>query len=67
MNLLNVSSWLQHYSSCLDMCLRKGSTVAAELGIRAMPTFLLYKDGKKFNEVVGADPKRVEAAVQTVL
>ena len=30
--------------------------VAQELGIRAMPTFLLFKDGEKVGEVVGANP-----------
>jgi len=38
--------------------------VAQELGIRAMPTFLLFKDGEKVGEVVGANPKALEAAIQ---
>jgi len=37
--------------------------VAQELGIRAMPTFLLFKDGEKVGEVVGANPKALEAAI----
>jgi len=37
--------------------------VAQELGVRAMPTFLLFKDGEKLNEVVGANPKALEAAI----
>ncbi|KAI9762067.1 MAG: Cytoplasmic thioredoxin isoenzyme 2 [Candelina submexicana] len=37
--------------------------VASELGIRAMPTFLLFKDGEKVGEVVGANPKALEAAI----
>jgi hypothetical protein len=37
---------------------------AQELGIRAMPTFLLFKDGEKVAEVVGANPKALEAAIQ---
>ncbi len=37
--------------------------VAAELGVRAMPTFLLFKDGEKVGEVVGANPKALEAAI----
>ncbi|KAI8333123.1 thioredoxin [Chlamydoabsidia padenii] len=28
--------------------------VAAEVGVRAMPTFAFYKDGQKVDEVVGA-------------
>ncbi|KAF2272983.1 thioredoxin-domain-containing protein [Westerdykella ornata] len=38
--------------------------VAQELGIRAMPTFLLFKNGEKVGEVVGANPKALEAAIQ---
>lgn len=38
--------------------------VAQELGIRAMPTFILFKDGEKVGEVVGANPKALEAAIQ---
>ncbi|OCK78861.1 thioredoxin [Lepidopterella palustris CBS 459.81] len=37
--------------------------VAQELGIRAMPTFILFKDGEKVAEVVGANPKALEAAI----
>ncbi|KAF2846869.1 thioredoxin-domain-containing protein [Plenodomus tracheiphilus IPT5] len=39
--------------------------VAQELGIRAMPTFLLFKAGDKIAEVVGANPKALEAAIQS--
>lgn len=41
--------------------------VAAELGIRAMPTFLFFKDGEKVGEVVGANPKAIEAAIKANL
>ena len=37
--------------------------VAQELGIRAMPTFMLFKNGEKVGEVVGASPKALEAAI----
>ncbi|GIJ86068.1 mitochondrial thioredoxin [Aspergillus pseudoviridinutans] len=40
------------------------SEVAAELGIRAMPTFIFFKDGQKVNEVVGANPPALEAAIR---
>jgi len=39
--------------------------VAQELGVRAMPTFLLFKNGEKVGEVVGANPKALEAAIQS--
>lgn len=38
--------------------------VAQELGIRAMPTFILFKNGEKVAEVVGANKKALEAAIE---
>ena len=38
--------------------------VAQELAVRAMPTFLLFKDGEKVGEVVGANPTALEAAIK---
>ncbi|KAF7543692.1 hypothetical protein G7Z17_g10538 [Cylindrodendrum hubeiense] len=39
-------------------------TVSAELGIRAMPTFIIIKDGKKIEEVIGADPRALTKLAQ---
>jgi len=41
--------------------------VAQELGIRAMPTFMLFKAGEKVGEVVGADPRALLAAIKTAV
>ena len=38
--------------------------ISEEAGIRAMPTFQVYKDGKMVDEVVGADPRKLEATIQ---
>jgi len=38
--------------------------VAQELGIRAMPTFVLFKNGEKVGEVVGANKMALEAAIR---
>ncbi|THU82322.1 thioredoxin [Dendrothele bispora CBS 962.96] len=38
----------------------KQTDISEEVGIKAMPTFVLYKDGKKLNEVVGAHPQKLE-------
>jgi len=38
--------------------------VAQELGIRAMPTFVLFKDGQEVETIVGANPKAIEAAIE---
>jgi len=41
--------------------------VAQELGIRAMPTFLIFKNGEKLNEIVGANPKALQAAIEAAV
>ncbi|RAL65587.1 hypothetical protein DID88_005259 [Monilinia fructigena] len=41
--------------------------VAQELGIRAMPTFMIFKREQKISEVVGANPKALEEAIKTAL
>jgi thioredoxin 1 len=38
--------------------------VAARAGISAMPTFQFYKGGKKVDELLGADPNRLEALIK---
>lgn len=38
--------------------------VAKELGVRAMPTFFLFKNGEKVGEVVGANKAALQAAVE---
>jgi thioredoxin-like negative regulator of GroEL len=35
--------------------------VAASCKIRAMPTFQIYKQGEKVEEIVGANPQQLEA------
>ncbi|CAG8972666.1 hypothetical protein HYALB_00009306 [Hymenoscyphus albidus] len=40
--------------------------VAQELGVRAMPTFLIFKDGEKVGEVVGANPQVLRTAVEKI-
>jgi thioredoxin 1 len=40
--------------------------VAAELGVRAMPTFFLFKNGEKIGEVVGANPNALKVRNITV-
>ncbi|KAJ8652156.1 thioredoxin [Lichtheimia ornata] len=38
--------------------------VAAEVAVRAMPTFVFYLDGQKFDEVVGANAAKLEEAIK---
>ncbi|KAI8139911.1 thioredoxin [Fennellomyces sp. T-0311] len=40
--------------------------VAAELSIRAMPTFIFFKDGQKVDEVVGANAAKIEQAIKNL-
>ncbi|KAH9035633.1 thioredoxin [Lactarius pseudohatsudake] len=37
--------------------------ISQEVGIRAMPTFLIFKDGNKLDELVGASPGGLETLV----
>jgi thioredoxin 1 len=41
--------------------------VAQELGIRAMPTFIIFKGGEKVGEIVGANPPALKAAIVKAL
>ncbi|KAM3065743.1 thioredoxin trx1 [Clarireedia jacksonii] len=38
--------------------------LAAELKVRAMPTFLIFKGGKQVAQVVGANPQALEEAIK---
>ncbi|KAG8688740.1 hypothetical protein FRC12_002671 [Ceratobasidium sp. 428] len=38
--------------------------IAQEVGIRAMPTFMIFKNGAKVADLVGANPGGLEALVQ---
>jgi thioredoxin 1 len=40
--------------------------VAQELGVRAMPTFFAFKDGKPLESVLGANPPALQQLVQKV-
>ncbi|KAJ9654379.1 thioredoxin trx1 [Neophaeococcomyces mojaviensis] len=43
------------------------SDVAAEQGIRAMPTFAIFKDGEKVDEVVGANERAIRSALDKLV
>ncbi|MCJ1275842.1 Cytoplasmic thioredoxin isoenzyme 2 [Puttea exsequens] len=40
--------------------------VAQELGVRAMPTFFIFKDGEVVEQVVGANEKALKKAIEKV-
>ncbi|KAH9020434.1 thioredoxin-like protein [Lactarius hengduanensis] len=37
--------------------------ISQEVGIRAMPTFLIFKDGNKVKDLVGAHPGELEVCI----
>lgn len=39
------------------------SQIAQEVGVRAMPTFVFFKNGEKIETVVGADVGKLQAAI----
>lgn len=40
--------------------------IAQEVGVRAMPTFVVFMNGEKVSELVGAQPPKLEALVKEV-
>ncbi|CCX16789.1 thioredoxin TrxA [Pyronema domesticum] len=42
----------------------ENAAVAGELAVRAMPTFMFFKDGQKLDEVIGANIKAVRSAIE---
>ncbi|KAL1884745.1 mitochondrial thioredoxin [Paecilomyces lecythidis] len=45
----------------------KAGSIAQQLGVRAMPTFVLFKDGKELEKrVVGANVKELEEAIKSI-
>ncbi|KAF7116158.1 hypothetical protein CNMCM5793_004178 [Aspergillus hiratsukae] len=38
--------------------------ISQEVGIRAMPTFMVFKDGQEVHDLVGAIPQRLEALLR---
>jgi thioredoxin 1 len=40
--------------------------IAAQYGIQAMPTFLVFKDGQKIEEIKGANPPALKKAVEGI-
>ncbi|KAI4650306.1 uncharacterized protein J4E79_009575 [Alternaria viburni] len=40
--------------------------IAGQYGVTAMPTFMVFKDGKKIEEIRGADVRALKAAVEKV-
>ncbi|MCJ1465042.1 Cytoplasmic thioredoxin isoenzyme 2 [Pseudocyphellaria aurata] len=58
-NLSNEHTSMRFYKLDVD----EVPDVAQELGVRAMPTFILFKDGEKVGEIVGANQQAITAAV----
>jgi thioredoxin 1 len=36
--------------------------ISQEVGVKAMPTFMFFKNGQKLNEVVGAIPQQLQVS-----
>jgi len=42
----------------------KYGPISEEVGIRAMPTFMLFRGGEKVAEIVGANPGALKSAIE---
>ncbi|KAJ6191397.1 hypothetical protein N7519_001418 [Penicillium mononematosum] len=61
--LSNVYTQVKFYKVDVD----KVEDVGQELGVRAKPTFMLFKGGDKITEVVGAHLSSIEEGIKTHL
>lgn len=64
-----IEEWSTVYSQVkfYKVDINKVPDVAQELGVRAMPTFMLFKKGEKITEIVGAHPVSVEAGIKSLI
>jgi thioredoxin 1 len=61
-----VSKWSDEYSSIhfAKFDVDDVPELSMQLGIRAMPTFLIFKGGKKVDEFVGANPPALKRLIE---
>jgi thioredoxin 1 len=64
-----VEKWSEEYTQIKFYVfdVDKVPDLSAELGVRAMPTFMLFKGGEKITEVVGASVSAIEQGLQSLL
>lgn len=51
----------------IELGVGEGRTLASQYGVSATPTFILFKDGKKADEMKGADKRGLENKIETFL
>ncbi|KAL4263153.1 Thioredoxin [Pleurotus pulmonarius] len=52
---------VEFYKVNVDEC----DDISQEVGIRSLPTFMVFKDGAKVDEVVGALPTKLQDLIRT--
>ena len=64
-----LDQWSEEYTDVkfYKVDVEKVPDVAQELGVSAMPTFILFKDGQKVTEVVGAVLPAIEEGIKSLL
>jgi len=58
--LSNDTSGVEFYKVDVDT----QSEISQEVGIRAMPTFAVFKNGQKIDELVGANPPALQTLIR---
>ncbi|KAJ6015936.1 hypothetical protein N7540_010527 [Penicillium herquei] len=64
-----MEEWSEQYTNLkfYKFDVMKVEVLAHELDVNAMPTFMLFKDGEKVTEILGADPANIEGAIKSLL
>jgi len=52
---------------CYKVDVDEQEQIAADAGIKAMPTFTLFKDGNKIDELVGANPQGLQTLLSAAV
>ncbi|KAJ5621844.1 hypothetical protein N7528_005076 [Penicillium herquei] len=64
-----MDEWSEQYTDLkfYKFDVAKVEDLTHELEVSAMPTFMLFKNGEKVTEILGADPVNIEGAIKSLL
>ncbi|KAJ5730848.1 uncharacterized protein N7483_005356 [Penicillium malachiteum] len=64
-----INQWSEQYTDLkfYKFDVLKVEELVHELEVKAMPTFMFFKDGEKVTEILGVDPVNIEGAIKSLL